>query len=151
MNKSVLSEQIKIVPLIKPVSLSVAAHASSVVEWRKFTKAMLLLELGAGAAGSTVDVLVQHADTSGGALSTLFTATQILQANDETTYYLDIDLLNPNVKPFGKITVTVGTDVIVGAVHLLLGGALKEPVTQPSGIDDLAGTWATGIIPSAWS
>lgn len=145
--KSLLSENMAVYALQLPDSLAAAPHVLDPVEVCRFTRGQLLLALGEAQAGATVDVIVQHAGAVGGGYTTFFTATQLTQAggDDEAVYYLDLDLLNPNLKPWLRVTVTVGTDAVEGMVMLLLTNPRTEPVTQPD-IVELAGTWATGIL-----
>lgn len=150
MDRAEMSERVKTDVLLAPQSLSAAAHTATDIDVRGFTRALLKLALGAGATGSTIDVVVSHATAAGGTYATLFTATQLTEAggDDDKNHYLDIDLLNPNIRNFLKVVVTVGTDVCLGYLEIELSGARDEPVTQATECEEMAGTWATGIIPS---
>lgn len=141
------SEKLKIVPLIDPDILTAAAHSVADIDVRRFARAILLLQLGVITATCTVDTIVRHSDTAGGTYATIFTATQLLVADDSQIHYLDINLLNPNIKGFLTVTVTVAADVGDGAAILILDQARSEPVPQPADVQEMAGTWATGIFP----
>lgn len=148
MDRAVLSERIKTDVLLAPQSLSVAAHTATNISVKGFTRALLKLALGVGAAGSTIDVVVSHATASGGSYATIFTATQLTQASGDGSqnWYLDIDLLNPNIRTYLQVVVTVGTDVWLGYLEIELSGAREEVVTQATECVAMAGTWATGIV-----
>jgi len=148
MNRVNLSEIVKFVNVELPDILTAAAHESAEINTIGFNSAELLVQLGVLEETTTVDVVVSHCATSGGSFATLFTATQVALAGDETVYYLDIDLMNPNINPYLQVTITVGNDVCDGAALMLLGHARREAVTQPSGTSALAGDWASGINPS---
>jgi len=148
MNRVNLSEIAKIINVELPDVLTAAAHESSEINTTTFCSGLLLVTLGVLEAATTVDVVVSHCATSGGSFATLFTATQMDVDDDETVYYLDIDLMNPNINPYLKVTITVGNDVCDGAAVMLLSHARRSAVTQPSGTSALAGSWASGINPS---
>ncbi|MBN2392102.1 MAG: hypothetical protein JXR84_15350 [Anaerolineae bacterium] len=149
MDRALLSEHNAVDALLLPQTLTVAAHTATDISVKGYTRAMLKLALGAAASGATIDVVVSHATAAGGTYATLFTATQLTEAggDDEKVHYLDIDLLNPNIRNYLKVVVTVGTDTVLGYLEIELSGAREEAVTQPD-MEALAGTWATGIIPS---
>lgn len=149
MDRAILSEREAVEVLLLPQTLTVAAHTVTNILVKGYTRAQLKLALGNAGAGATVDVVVSHATASGGSYATLFTATQLTQAggDDEKVYTLDIDLLNPNIRIYLQVVVTVGTDTVPGYMELVLSGAREEAVTQPD-VDALAGAWASGIIPS---
>jgi len=150
MQRAMGSEILKVVNVELPDVLTAEAHTSSAIDTQMATGGLLLVDLGVAEAGATVDVVVQHCATSDGSYATLFTATQLTQAgdDDEMIYYLDIDLQNPNINRYLKVVATVGTDVVDGAVLLILFGYRREAVTQPDDVAALAGSWATGIVPS---
>ena len=150
MQRAMGSEILKVVNVELPDVLTAEAHTSSAIDTQMAVGGLLLVDLGVAEAGATVDVVVQHCATSDGSYATLFTATQLTQAgdDDEMIYYLDIDFQNPNINRYLKVVTTVGTDVTDGAVLLILFGHRREAVSQPDDVAALAGSWATGIVPS---
>lgn len=148
MYRSEFSEVEKIVNVELPDILTAAAHESSEIDTTGFTRACLLVHLGVLEETTTVTVTVSHASASGGSFATLYTATALDVDDDEKIYYLDIDLLNPNINRYLKVTLTVANDVCDGGALMLLSGARREAVSQPDDVAELAGSWATGIVPS---
>jgi len=141
-----LEECNKLVSLVRPDALAAADHTASDVDISQFERGLLVIDLGVAGGTSTIDFVLQHADEAGGSYATIFTATQLAQADDEQIHYLSLDLTNPNIKRYLQATLTIGTAAADAAVYLLLSKARREPVTQPSDVVALAGTWATGII-----
>jgi len=148
MFRSDFSEVEKIVNVELPDVLTAGAHESSEIDATGFTRGCLLVYLGVLEATTTVTVTVTHASASGGSFATLYTATALDVDDDEKVYYLDIDLMNPNINPYLKVTLTVANDVCDGGALMLLGGARREAVTQPDDTSELSGSWASGINPS---
>jgi hypothetical protein len=140
------SEFVRIESLVKPDALAAGATTASDIDISQFERGLLILDLGVAGGTSTVDLVVQHADAAGGSYATIFTATQMAVADDETLYYLDLDLTNPNIKRYLQVTLTIGTAAADAAVSLLLTTARTEPVSQPADVSALTGTWAAGIL-----
>jgi hypothetical protein len=142
------SEILKVVNVELPDVLTAAAHESSEINTTGFARGLLLLHLGVLEATTTVIVTVTHASESGGSFATLYTATALDVDDDEKIYYLDLDLLNPNINPYLKVTITVANDVCDAGAMMILFGANREAVSQPSATSELSGSWASGIVVS---
>lgn len=139
------SESIKVIDVLRPDAHTAGANSLADVDLSKFTRALFLLNLGVLEATTTITPLIQHADAAGGSYETIWTGDAIAVAADEQIHYLDLNLTNPNIKRYLKITLTGANDAADMSATLLLMGARVEPVSQDDDVDALSGTWATGI------
>lgn len=142
-----ISEGLFVKQLIQPGTAAVSTITVTDLELREYARAQFVLNLGLVTATGTVDLVVSHADEAGGTYSAIFTATQLAQADQTNIYYLDVNLRNPNLKPFYKVEVTVGTDTADLALTLLANSPRNAAVTQDAKTLDMEGTWTAGLLP----
>lgn len=123
-----LLQNCKVVPAVIPSAGSVAALTPVEVDGRGWSRALFITATGAIAATGTLDVKIQKAATSGGALADCTGAalTQIVTAGASKVYGIDVTV--DSAKPFMKVTGAVGTDTAANAiVCILYGGSGPRP------------------------
>ncbi len=143
------TEQYRIVRVAPPDATGVGTVTLDNVDTRGFLQGVFLLDIGVIGATTTIDCTIKQSATSGGTYATIFTATQIVQAGDETTRYLNLNFRNPNfaTKPWIQINVVVGTAAGDLGALLILGNPMNSAtLTQPAATSALDGTWATDFL-----
>lgn len=111
----------KLVPIaLVPVSAPTGTQTGSPVDVSNYTgNAKLVLDCGAPAAAETLDVKLQHSDTSGGTYTDVgYAFTQVTNAGGASFQVLDIGV--DGLKKFVRIVATkVGATALLRSVQLI--------------------------------
>lgn len=107
---------------LAPASAPTGTSTSNAVDVADFTGiAQLILDCAQPAAGETLDVKLQHSDTSGGTYTdagAAFTFAQVTNAGGAVVQRLDISV--DGLKQFVKVVATkVGTTALPRSVYLV--------------------------------
>ncbi|MCK4661036.1 MAG: hypothetical protein KAV82_16065 [Phycisphaerae bacterium] len=124
---SAIANDRKVVQSIEPVDATAATTEGTVVDWSQYNRVDAVVGVGLVDASHTLNVYLEHCDTSDGSYLTLAATGAIVTAGDQSSYLLSADRVASSKKYVCARLVRGGSDGSIVGVTLLLSNPKQAP------------------------
>ncbi|MCK4624571.1 MAG: hypothetical protein KAV00_04615 [Phycisphaerae bacterium] len=124
---SAIANDRKVVQSAEPVDAEAGTTNGTAVDWSQYNRVDAIVAVGLVDADHTLNVYLEHCDTSDGTYSTLAVTGAIVTAGDQSSYLLSADRVASSKKYARARLVRGGSNSSLVGVALLLSNPKQAP------------------------